>query len=305
MRCGCVWAAAAPPHAAGAFHAAAILRAHGEPNAAEAAYREGLSIDPDHQQGLAEFAAFLKGLGRLHEAAQCRRRLAEIEVDRLGIALEFREEVVGFKLAQARFMAPPPRVPPAYVEKVFDAYADTFDSHLVTTLGYRGPALLRQLVIDLTGRDDPAFDTLDVGCGTGLSGVAFRSLSRRLEGIDQSEGMLARARARGVYDYLERGDLLSLVADRPSAYDLLVAADVLVYFGDLTTVFAVAITALRPSAVMCFTLERGDEPGFVMNGSGRYSHAAAYVRETATLAGFADVVIRDGVVRQEGTEPVP
>ncbi len=64
--------------------------------------------------------------------------------------------------------APVPEVPPsAYVEGLFDDYAERFETALVEKLNYSVPAKLFSLVEP----HGPFRLTVDLGCGTGLFGV--------------------------------------------------------------------------------------------------------------------------------------
>ena len=99
---------------------------------------------------------------------------------------------------------------------------------------------------------------LDLGCGTGLAGMAFRPLVRRLTGIDLSPAMVARARAKQVYDRLDTDDLVQFLAAEQSnggVYDLVVAADVFVYLFDLAPVATAVAKVLRPDGLFAFTVE--------------------------------------------------
>ena len=58
----------------------------------------------------------------------------------------------------------------------------------------------------------------------------------RLDGVDLSPGMLKRAEAAGTYDQLNESDLTEYIRGKKGAYDLIVAADVLCYIGDLQDV---------------------------------------------------------------------
>src|ERR1043165_1981245 len=60
------------------------------------------------------------------------------------------------------------RAPAKFVERFFESYADNFDPHLVDTLEYPMPELLREMV--LSAAPGRRFDILDLGCGTGLCG---------------------------------------------------------------------------------------------------------------------------------------
>ena len=66
-------------------------------------------------------------------------------------------------------------------------------------------------------------------------------------------------------------------------YDLIISADTLCYFGELTEVAAAACGALRPGGYLAFTVEALDEAqasvGHLLAGHGRYAHARGYLFE--------------------------
>jgi predicted TPR repeat methyltransferase len=205
------------------------------------------------------------------------------------------------------------RCSPAYLRYHFDSFAASFDQ-VLAGIGYDGPALLATA---LAGRLPVRGDGLavaDLGCGTGLLGLALRPLAHRLTGVDLSPAMLDHARARGLYDALDEADLVEWLADRPKAFDVLAAADVLIYFGALDALFARAAAALRPGGRLAFTAERlddsalaGDEAtarGWRLGLHGRYAHGETYVRAALAAAGLS--VIHFAVARQrtEAGRPV-
>jgi predicted TPR repeat methyltransferase len=201
---------------------------------------------------------------------------------------------------QARFLLAalgegeaPARAPATYVRELFDAFAPRFDAELEGALGYRTPALLAGMLgVGQRGR------VLDLGCGTGLSGLALRPLAARLEGVDLSPRMLAEARARGCYDALHEADLLEFLPRRAAAWDAIMAADVLNYLGDLAPVFAAMRHALRPGGGAAFSLEAGEAP--VALGEGlRYRHNPEHVAEMLAAAGFAVLDRKAATLRRE------
>ncbi len=218
---------------------------------------------------------------------------------------------------QARFLLAalgsgeaPPRAPAAYVRELFDAFAPRFDAELEGALGYRTPALL-------AGMLGPAkrARVLDLGCGTGLCGLALRPLAGRLEGVDLSPRMLAEARRRGCYDAVHEADLLDFLPRRAAAWDAVVAADVLNYLGDLAPAFSALRRALRPGGegsgaegsggeggggggAAAFSLEAGD--GGATLGEGlRYRHGAEHVATLAEAAGLRVMERHEAVLRCE------
>ncbi len=79
----------------------------------------------------------------------------------------------------------------------YDGWADTYDADIVR-VGYMTPSVLTGLISRHVAPDAGAI--LDAGAGTGMIGAILSVLGyRTLVGIDMSDGMLARARARGVY----------------------------------------------------------------------------------------------------------
>ena len=190
------------------------------------------------------------------------------------------DNVEAAHLRDAALSRPAPRQPAALVAQHFDGIAEDFDARLVTRLGYRGPQQLAALISSrLTARAD--LDVLDLGCGTGLCGAVLRPYARRLEGVDLSPGMLAKAAARGDYDQLRVADILARLEGQAAAWDLLVAADSFPYLGDLAPVVAGAWAALRPGGWFAFTTETTDRDGYRLLGNGRYAHGPAYLRRLA------------------------
>ena len=198
----------------------------------------------------------------------------------------------------------------AYVRALFDRYAERFDADLVGRLGYQGPELVLGAIeraFRADGGDFPVggLDILDVGCGTGLAGVAFAPQARHLAGIDLAPRMVEHARRRGVYHRLEAGDLFEALNRERGRWDVIVAADVLTYFGDLVPVLRAMASALAPGGRIGATVERADsEAGFVITPMRRVQHGAAYLRRVACIAGLRIVSIEAAVLRTENRRPV-
>lgn len=180
--------------------------------------------------------------------------------------------------------------------KVFDDYADRFDEHL-NALKYQAPSLL----LGLTRRLAPngTLDVLDLGCGTGLVGQQFRSLARSLTGVDISTNMLAKARQRGIYDHLVRGDIDQFLKTQDGTFDLAVAADVFIYIGDLSSIFRGVRAALRDDGLFCFSVEATEESDYVLRSTLRYAQSSGYLRRLAEETDFIVEVIESKPVRHE------
>ena len=201
----------------------------------------------------------------------------------------------------------PERASDAYVEQVFDQFAASFDTHLAT-LKYCAPELVLDALRAALPPPAAQFDIADLGCGTGLCGPLVKPWARSLVGCDLSSAMLERAAPRQVYDELLKIELVQFLLERPGAFDLLVSADTLIYFGELGPVFDAAFAALRPGGTLAFTLEALSDdagPDCRLTESGRYAHTQAGVRARLQAAGFADPAIASASPRHEGGKPVP
>jgi predicted TPR repeat methyltransferase len=220
------------------------------------------------------------------------------------------EDVLGASLALARLgAAPVPDVAaPAYVARLFDQYAPHFDAHLIDGLGYRAPALLRDAVAEVCVRTHRPMHfgrALDLGCGTGLAGAAFRDCVEHLEGVDLSAGMIAQARTKGVYDALYVEDLvdhLRATADRD--FDLILAADVLVYMGDLMPLFAQASRVLGSKGLVAFAAESHEGQGYLVGSKMRFAHSRSYLEQVADASGLTITLLRSDSTRNDTGERV-
>lgn len=201
----------------------------------------------------------------------------------------------------------PARADDAYVRETFDQFADSFDEQLLQELDYHAPQVLVETLRGALAPGSHGLDVLDAGCGTGLCAPLLKPLARHLEGVDLSGGMVAKARARGGYDELAVGELTAHLAARRHAYDVVVSADTLIYFGDLSPVMRSARTALREGGWLAFTLEalEGPDDRFELASSGRYRHTRGCVERVLAAAGFDEVRLARAALRKELGKPVP
>jgi predicted TPR repeat methyltransferase len=222
------------------------------------------------------------------------------------------EDLHGARLQLARLGAgdAAPGMTDAHVRRLFDQYAARYDSALTEQLRYRGPALLHGAVSGVAAASGRAMHfraALDLGCGTGLCGAAFRPHADWLTGVDLSAAMIAQAAAKNLYDHLVSGDLEAFLADEAAdaaKYDLVLAADVFVYFNDLAPALAAIAHVLAPAGVVAFTVERHAGHGVKLLPTLRYAHAEGYLRETLAVAGLAVAHLAEAALRSEKGVPV-
>lgn len=274
-----------------------IRQTQGHDDGAAAAFDRATAIAPDQIKPWFCLAESCRALGQTDRAAQAYRHCLTLDPDD--------SHGAGLGLALTGTADTPQRAPQAYVRQLFDEYADRFDSALVGALDYRGPALLADALNRcLDQRRDLA--VLDAGCGTGLAAPVLRPLATTLDGLDLSAAMVAKARERGLYDGLHEAELEQFLTACGERYDLIAAADVMVYLGDLAPVLAAARSALRDNGTLAFTVEKAENcDSYMLGAKHRYAHAPDYLRHQADLAGFAVLLLEDAVTRKDGGIDVP
>jgi len=198
------------------------------------------------------------------------------------------------------------RIPAHAVRLLFDDYASYYDAAMVEALSYRAPQHLRALLERVAPDIASPLRILDVGCGTGLSGDAFKDLSvgGRLDGIDLSSNMIAQARKRGIYTDLITDDFEAALALPGPSYDLAIGADALIYSGELGPVLSGVAKRLEPGALFLFTLEKMEGEGYKQTTANRFHHGEAYIRGVAVSAGFEIIDMVECPLRSESKEPV-
>jgi predicted TPR repeat methyltransferase len=198
------------------------------------------------------------------------------------------------------------RIPAVAVRTLFDDYSSYYDAAMVDSLGYRAPSHLRDLATRVMPGTVPPMRILDLGCGTGLSGEAFKDLAvgGRLDGIDLSPGMIEEARRRNIYSDLIVEDFETALAAPGLSYDLIIAGDALIYHGDLLAVFSGAARRLDPGGFCLFTVEKMDGEGWEQTPANRFRHSEAYLRVCAEQSGFAVTEIVECALRRESNAPV-
>ena len=258
-------------------------------------YHKAIEIDTDNLDAIWGLAECYSSLDDKKLAAEWYQRYLYIEPD---------EPEATHMLSAMGAAAAPDRASDAYISTLFDRFAPDFDAQLTNDLEYRAPKILASTIKGHLPEAETQLDILDLGCGTGLSGVAFKEFAKRIDGVDLSCEMLKLARKRRIYKTLTKSDIISHLNQVSRRYDLVTGADVFVYFGALNALFAGIEKILKPGGFLVFSLETYDKSGFELTSSGRYAHGRAYVRKVAEFAGLNECSVNCEILRQEYGEPV-
>lgn len=281
--------ALAPQHAQSHNNLGVMHEVAGRSEEAVASYRRAVQAKPSLSQAYLNLGRLLMVLGRRQEAAQCYRD-AVTSSDKPSIFVHLLAALEGRATAAA---------PAEYVRATFDGFARHFDERLIGTFDYHVPEAIGRSIRRIRRFAPKSAAVLDLGCGTGLSGAVLADVAQRMVGIDVSGGMLQEARARGCYDELVEAEILGwMQSAQPEQFDVIVAADVLVYFGDLGPIFAQAMRLLKPGGLFTFSIEVSRDADYRLQDSGRYAQSAAYIERLAKEQGFTVPVRADQPIRK-------
>ena len=259
-----------------------------------------LKSHPDPKAAMSSLVALLGHHGEKDEAL----RLLDLTEQRVGtFAPDSR-----IALQRAALMGSTENVEQREVtNKIFDSFADSYDQSLAV-LGNNGPQMIGQMMDDLGLPKENQMKVFDAGCGTGLCEPYLRPRASLLHGADLSIKMLEKCLAKGTFDLLCRSDLAAIETLPDDTFDLVVCADVLVYFGNLEQVFANLVTRLVPQGWFIFTVEAAPDdlpaPGYGLNPSGRNQHSLPYLKATLDATGYDFVTFKSDTLRLEFRQPV-
>ena len=272
-----------------------LLHTQGRHAEAIASMRRALVLDPGFAKACNSLATMLMEQGATGEARTLFGRVLQLDKNNTS-ARHMLAALEGQTTASA---------PHDYVVGLFDGCAAYFDKHLVDDLEYRAPRDLHRAISPLVGSSRQELDVMDLGCGTGLCGPLFRGMASTMVGVDLSPGMLAIASQRNLYDRLVTGDITKELRKYEDAYDLILAADVFIYVGDLGHVFKAISAALKPGGLFAFSLEAEEEgDDFVLRPTGRYAHSIGYIRRLAEVSGLREVCLEESVLRMDKGQPI-
>ncbi len=179
-----------------------------------------------------------------------------------------------------------------FIENLFDNFADTYEL-VMQNLDYSAPLAIRRIAGPMEGR------IADLGCGTGLVGMAVKTDRNQIIGVDLSAKMLALAKEKNVYCELLKDDVLNFLRHR-SDFEWILAADVLGYMGSLDNFFALCRNKKLIFSIE--TLQTGQT--FQIQKNGRFKHNPEKIKQQLTQNGFTKINMQHLILRNENNLPV-
>lgn len=278
-----------PDHANAHNNLGNALKAQNSLEEAVVSYQRSVAINPSNAVAYNNLGNTLNSLGKVDEAIGYLKHAVELDTTH-GPAKH---------LLNALTREKTPIAPRAYVKRLFDQYSAKFDRHLVNKLEYKVPTLLSRTFSSLFPRVPRFQNAIDLGCGTGLAGLAFREIADRITGIDLSPKMLNEAREKGIYDVLSVCDIVEFLDKTEEKYDLLIATDVFIYIGNLRPVFISVQKCSFGGAYFVFSTESTDENRYELRQTGRYAHSRTYIQLLAKQYDFIVEMCQPTGIRKE------
>jgi predicted TPR repeat methyltransferase len=255
------------PNSACAYHNMGNCHsAQGKREEAVEAYKKAINIKPNSAESYCNLGHAFGTMDNTEAAIEAYKQALNIEPHNV-IAQHQLAAFTGQTTASA---------PNKYIEQLFDNYAAYFEHSLIDTLEYKTPNLIAEVVLKLKSGAELG-PVLDLGCGTGLAGVALSGLCQNIEGIDLSRKMLRQASQKNVYDKLSHTGIVEYLSEAALDFDLFIAADVFVYVGELSEVFRLIKLRNKRKGWLAFSTEHTEKDGFFLRTTGRYSHSKSYI----------------------------
>jgi predicted TPR repeat methyltransferase len=257
-----------------------------------ACYRNVLALDPGYAPALNNLAYMYHRGGDRQQAKLCYRELLAVRPD---------DESAQYML-DSLLGAPRSHTPDAYVRSFFDSYAGGFEKNLVDGLSYDSPkqlfaSLATYCKVNWLSQDYEK--GLDLGCGTGLSGIVFKEMVTILHGVDLSANMLLQAAGKKCYAALYLDSIVHYLATTAETYDFFLATDVFIYVGALEKIFSGLRAIARPRALFCFSTEALETGDYQLQKTGRFAYSRSYINATASATGWITLATEATRVRKE------
>jgi len=285
-----------------------LMKKLGDTQQAIKCYQKAIHINPKNKDAYYNLGNTYETLGKTQQAIDCYQRAIHLSDYELRLnpsdQKAYARQQSSLHLLNSLVGVTTKTAPKCYIKNLFDDFAQTFDHQLVNVLDYKIPELLKNALLTQQGKNLLFNMAIDLGCGTGLSGQMFRPICKRLVGIDLSPKMIAKAREKKIYDIIENIEINDYLEQNSEKYDLLIAADVLIYIGDLSRLFSNIAAVSRPGAIFLFSIELVLDGDYVLERSGRYAHSNSYIRQLAISNKFEISRIENIVLRKEKTKDV-
>lgn len=259
------------------YHMGVIRLKQGTYSEAETYFQEAIDRDPKHFGALYNLGLLKKQQGFLKLADEFLRQAEELDPD---------NEDVKFVRASLNKDTLTEQPPSHFVENLFDRYAQYYDKQMKEGVHYHVPERLHEYFKTHVNAARDSLTLVDLGCGTGLTGEQFKPYAKQMIGIDVSNEMLEKARAKNLYDDLWHADILEAMNKlTDESIDVFLAGDVLGYMGNLEQLFDLVSSKLKHDGYWLFSIEVGEQD-HELSEHIRFTHSEDYIQFLSQVHGL-------------------
>lgn len=258
---------------------------------AKVKYEESLAIEPDFHSAINNLAYTYHRLGEAENAKKAYERLLELRPDH--------PSAMHMLTTISQTSATSGHTPIEYVRELFDDFSEHFDKRLIENLDYQVPTKIGEEVQALAQEAGVRFSqTIDLGCGTGLAGQELRPYTDRMVGVDVAPKMIEKSRDKDIYDELFASNINDL--DKTTKFNLIVAADVFAYIGDLEETFKQIKMLAAAESYLVFSVEKlSSKDDMHLESTGRYSHSLHYIKKLTEANDMDLLTSKETNIRKE------
>ena len=282
-----------------------VLKEQGKLEQAISCYQQAIQVNPNHADAYNNLGNVYQGLNKTQQAINCYQQVINL-CDQMLTSKPYDQKIYNRRQSTLHLLnglkgVTTKKAPKEYVQNLFNSYVMKFDHHLTVVLDYKVPEILRKLLQTKLGSNFIFDKVIDLGCGTGLSGQAFRPICRQLVGIDLSPKMIKKAQEKGVYDKIENVDINEYLENRTEKYNMFIATDLLIYVGELEKLFSNISKVAESKAIFLFSTESVQHTDYVLTNQGRFAHSENYIHRLAKLNKF-NVISKENTTIRKGVD---
>jgi len=254
-------------------------------------FNQAIHANPNAAENYINLGAIYLKMNQVQQALTCYEKALTLRPDD--------QEIQHIVAALSSGKEKPAAAPKEYLKRLFNQYAPYYDKHLNECLAYKIPQeILNTLQKETDLNQTKKLNILDLGCGTGLCGQLLKPYAKHLIGVDLAEKMLETAKEKNTYDELVCEDIHT-VMEKYSNFNLIVAADVFTYVGNLSVIFEKAYAALAPHGLFIFTVEKTSSYPYTLQPTIRYAHNKKYLEELMERYHFSLVKCDNIILRKQ------
>ncbi len=259
---------------------------------------KAFELDPSNIETGRQLAQALRHVGRTDECELVCKKILEVDPDNAE-ALFFQNAFSKQKNNETL-----DRVPAEVTRQMYKGknIGKKFDQNLKYAFEYKAPDVLNDAVREAIDHDLSVnkIDILELGCGSGLCGSRFVDIANSLIGTDISPDMLEAAKDKQAYTELYEADLIDALDKYQASMDLIIAMDVLCYFGDLTDIFKRCHEALGEKGIFAFSVVKPKTDAvWELQVQGHFVHSLEHLQQVGEKTGFKQIFAEELPLRRE------